>query len=136
MNNLIDYKDGTSYLNNQDNWQNKIATGTGKAHGLELSIKKDKGKLTGLISYTYSKTTRKFQEINNGNEFPYIYDRTHSISTALMYRFSKKFSIGANWIFATGQPVTIAEKYTIDNTYNAIYYKHISSINNIRMPHM
>lgn len=134
MNNLIEYSEGASYINNQSDWQNKIETGTGKAYGVELSAKKDIGKITGLFSYTYSKSTRKFEKINNGKEFPYIYDRTHSTSIAIMYKINKKWDMGANWVFATGQPVTIAESYIIINLEEDQYFKYYKSINGARLP--
>jgi hypothetical protein len=136
MNNLIDYKEGASFFNSQSNWQDKIETGSGKAHGLELSLKKEKGKLTGLLSYAHSKSVRKFENINNGNQFPYIYDRAHSVSSALTYSINNKFSVGANWLFASGQPTTIAESYVINNLnlYREEYYKHFNSINGAKLP--
>ncbi len=135
MNNLIDYKEGASHFNTEINWQDKVEIGTGKVHGFEFSVNKERGKLTGLLSYTYSKSTRQFQNINRGKEFPYTYDRTHSVSVALMYNINKKFALGANWVFATGQPVTISNSYVVSSfEYNAEYYRQYNSINNTRLP--
>jgi hypothetical protein len=134
MHNLIDYKEGASYTANPGNWESQIESGNGKAYGYELSVKKEKGNLTGLLSYTYCHSIRNFENLNRGQDFPYSFDRRHSFSSALMYKFNNKFSIGANWIFATGQPVTLAETNLVHYFERENYFRQYSSINNARMP--
>jgi outer membrane receptor protein involved in Fe transport len=136
MNRLIDYKEGSSYSSSNKGWEHMIEEGTGKVHGIECSVKKEQGIFSGLLSYSYSKSTRKFETINRGNEFPYTYDRTHQITTAIIYHLNRKLSFGANWVFATGQPVTIAESYVVDNLNlnRAGYYKYYRSVNHVRLP--
>lgn len=132
MNNLVDYKNGTSFVNNIIT--NQIVTGTGKAYGVELSVKKEHGVLSGIISYTYSRSTRKFKNLNNNEPFDYTYQRPHDLSVALIYKTGPKFSIGANWVFASGQPVTISQgiySYYSTDLQNFLVY---NQINNARLP--
>jgi outer membrane receptor for ferrienterochelin and colicin len=135
MHNLVDYAQGASYANKNANWQDQITTGSGIAKGIELSIKREKGRATGLISYSFSKSERTFAKINNGKPFPYTYDRAHSITSALMLKLNDKYSLGANWVFASGQPVTITESIVINQLMwgDEWYYKY-SSINGVRLP--
>jgi outer membrane receptor for ferrienterochelin and colicin len=139
MNNLIMYKEGASYAIDKTDWQNMIETGKGKSQGIEFGLKKEKGNTTGWISYTLSRTTRQFDNINFGNEFPFTYDRTHNIAIALMQKLGKKFEIGADWLYATGNAITLSNTmyYNIvplppDEIYQSI--NHYESINGERMP--
>ena len=71
MKNLIAYKEGASYFNFGNNWEDKIVSGDGESKGIELLIQKKTGRLNGWIGYTLSKTTRQFLLLNSGKEFPY-----------------------------------------------------------------
>ena len=51
MNNLIEYKDGASFNDAQNDWQEKVHVGKGSSYGLELLIEKKIGKTTGWIGY-------------------------------------------------------------------------------------
>ncbi len=90
--------------------------GNGKSFGLELFFKKRLGKLNGWIGYTFSKTTRTFEDLNSGNPYPAKFDRTHDVSMNLSYDINEVISLGATWVFATGNAFTIAtEAYFIGN---------------------
>jgi outer membrane receptor for ferrienterochelin and colicin len=134
MNHLIDFKAGSSFLTNQSSWEDKVVGGKGVARGLELQIKKEQGKLTGFLSYTLSKSERTFSELNQGKTFLFSFDRLHDISISAMYQINKNWSLGANWVYASGQPFTLAESHYmvyIEPMQRVSYY---SSINNYRLP--
>lgn len=89
--------------------------GKGWSYGLELFAKKSKGNFNGWIGYTLSYTWRKFDNINGGKKFPARYDRRHDVSVNLNYDITDKWSMGATWVFATGNAFTLpTEKYLID----------------------
>jgi hypothetical protein len=134
MNNLIMYKEGAGYLIEKNDWQDKIETGTGKSGGIEFSLNKETGNTTGWISYTLSKSDRKFENINFGREFPYTYDRRHNISIALVQKISKKFSFGADWVYVTGHTLTLANTYVYNELLRSNSLKYYNSVNNYRMP--
>ncbi len=154
MNNLIEYKEGTGYYNveyldnNSRAWENKIEKGgKGESFGIEFFAKKNYGKTTGWIGYTYSKSWRQFENISFNEKFPYTYDRRHDLSIVLLHKFSERFDIGLTWVFCTGNAYTLAvEQYQPLNgsffhypadlqdpmfVRNAEYF---SSRNNFRMP--
>ncbi|NBW36525.1 MAG: hypothetical protein EBR30_16200 [Cytophagia bacterium] len=65
MTNLIEYKDGATYTELDNNWQDKIVmNGLGRSYGAELFLQKKEGNFTGWIGYTLSWTNRKFDDIN------------------------------------------------------------------------
>ena len=93
---------------------------------MEFLLQKNKGKFTGWISYTLSKSEQKVagrteQEtgINNGNWYNTPYDRTHDFSFTGSYKYSKKWQFGINFIYQTGRPANYPsgqyqfEDYTI-----------------------
>lgn len=102
---LLDYKDGADLLLN-DALETEILSGEGRAYGLELMLKKQKGDLTGWLSYTLSRTERKVEGINNDEHYPANYDKPHDISLVLAYQLNKKWRISTNFSYMTGRPVT------------------------------
>ncbi len=70
MNDLIEYSEGSSFLDN-NNWESKVEKGgRGRAYGLEIMLQKNAGRTTGWIAYTLSKTERQFDNISFGKWFP------------------------------------------------------------------
>jgi hypothetical protein len=92
-------------LNN--NIEAEILTGTGKAYGLELMVKKQTGKLTGWASYTLSHTERTIVGINNNNAYPVRQDKPHNLAVVASYRLSERMTLGANQIYSSGNVVTM-----------------------------
>jgi len=115
MNNLIEYKDGASFIGSSTGWEDKVSMGRGWAYGIEFLAQKTVGKTTGWIGYTWSKTERLFdrpgQEINYGVAFPAKYDRPHSFSMVVMHKFNKRFDIASTWVISSGNCGTLALQY-------------------------
>ncbi len=116
-NNLVSFKEGATYLSVIGDWTDKLETnGYGKSYGIELLLEKKQGKTIGWISYTLSKTTRKFENINFGNEFLFKYDRRHNLNIVVTHKYSKKINFSACWIYGTGYPYTLpVARYDIDD---------------------
>lgn len=136
MDNLIEYKEGASFISNTD-WQNTVETdGEGEAYGLELLLRKKKGKTTGWVGYTLAWSNRRFANLNNGNWFPYRYDRRHDISVVLNHQFSESFDIGLTWIYGTGNSFTAPiAQIQLNNPWGGFgTYDRFSDRNALRMP--
>jgi len=120
MTNLIEYKEGVLPEDNTNsNSDDAFTFGDGDSYGLEFLVKKNKGKTTGWIGYTWSKTTRFFDEVNNGNAFPAKYDRRHDLSITATHKYSKKWTFSGVFVYATGNSITLpTERYVIgENIY-------------------
>lgn len=119
--NVIDFKDNAiTYGNLQIDGQ--LRTGKGRSYGIEFLIRKNVGKFTGWISYTYSRTYRTIKEINRGKEYSSPYDRPHNFVIVANYDLTPRISFAANWIYNTGQPVTLPYgQYTINGLTYAVY---------------
>lgn len=114
MRNVLEYKDGVSFFGSSTGWEDKVEMGRGRSMGIEFMAQRNIGKTTGWIAYTLARSDRQFAKggINNGERFPYKYDRRHNISLSLNHKFSERIDIGATWTFATGGTATIAEEVT------------------------
>ena len=139
MSNLIEYKDGASYMFSGDSWDNMVCSGDGWSYGVEFMVRRSVGKLTGWVAYTWSKADRIFnregESLNNGDVFPAKYDRRHDISIVMNYCFSEKFDLAATWVFSTGNAMTLGlQNYKPLDGYNMDYITYVEKRNNYRMP--
>lgn len=117
MKNLVDFKEGTSLYGNFDRWENVVEKGgIGDSKGVELLFRKLKGRTTGWLSTTLAKSTRQFENVNNGNAYPFKYDRRLDISLVVNYKINEKVDLSAVWNYGSGYPVTLAiGKYKFGN---------------------
>ncbi|HJN64495.1 MAG TPA: TonB-dependent receptor [Flavobacteriales bacterium] len=131
MTNLIEYKEGVLPEDNTNsNSDGAFTFGNGDSYGLELLIKKTKGKTTGWIGYTLSKTTRYFDEVNEGIAFPAKYDRRHDLSITAKHKLSEKWTLSSVFVYATGNAITLpTERYMVGGNI----YTEYTSRNGFRM---
>ncbi|NII26099.1 TonB-dependent receptor [Pseudoflavitalea sp. X16] len=130
MQNQIDYRDGANVYTNEA-IETQLLYGKGRAYGIEWMLRKKTGKLTGWLSYTLSKTERKIEGINNNQWYNARQDRTHDIAIVGIYQLNKKWTLSANWIYYTGNAVTLPNgKYTVGG--QTVYY--YTNRNGYRMP--
>lgn len=105
MNNLIEYREGSNLLLN-DQFEEDLVQGSGKAYGIELLLKKDEGRFKGWVAYTLSRTERDFDQLNRGIVFPAKYDRRHDLSVVMSYKLNKRINLGTVWVYASGSRFT------------------------------
>ena len=130
MQNVIDYRDGAEVTLNPA-VEGELLFGVGRAYGAEILLRKKRGKFTGWVSYTLSRTEKKFTEINQNTWFPARQDRTHDISIVGMYNIGEQWTISGTWVYYTGNAVTFPSgKYEIDGQVVNYY----SERNGYRMP--
>lgn len=110
---ISDYKDGANLLLNPAT-ETAILQGDGRAAGVEFQLKKNRGKVTGWINYTYSQTeilingADPTEKINNGKWYPANYNKPNNLNIVFNYAISKRTSFSANFTYSTGRPVTYA----------------------------
>lgn len=134
--NILDYKVGAQLLLNES-IETQVLQGEGKAYGVEVLLKKPEGRLNGWLGYTYSRTFTKLdsdfveEQINNGEYFPSNFDKPHDVSLVTNYKFTKRFSLSANFVYQTGRPVTFpVGSYFLNGSEYALY----SDRNKFRIP--
>jgi hypothetical protein len=130
MQNQVDYKNGAD-INTTPDIESQLLYGKGRAYGIEFLVKKTKGKLTGWVGYTLSRTERQIDGINNDNWYVARQDRTHDLSVVGMYELTQRWSLSALFVYNTGNAVTFPSgKYNVDG--NTVFY--YSERNGYRMP--
>lgn len=128
--NAVDFKERAQLLLNE-NLDGELRIGDGRAYGIELLMKKDEGKLTGWIGYTYSKSEKKIETINNENWYNSKYDKPHDFSLVANYELTKKWSVGGIFVYSSGSPTTYPTgKYILNGIAVPIY----SERNGARLP--
>ncbi len=139
MENLLEYKPGSTFLGSSVGWEDMVCAGRGWAYGIEFLAQKSMGDITGWLGYTWSRTMRQFdtpgQELNGGLPFPAKYDRIHDISITLQYKPDDRFDCGVTWVYSTGNTATLAMQQIAgdsENYWDRINY--VSSRNNFRLP--
>ena len=121
MKNLIEFKEGALPGDNvNDNTDNLLVFGTGRAYGIELFIKKSAGKFTGWIGYTLAKTERTFPDLNGGKVFAAKYDRRHDLSIVGTYKLNERWTFSSAFIYATGNTLTLPTSWYIQDQ-NLLY---------------
>ncbi len=130
MQNQIDYKDGAD-INTVPDIESELLFGKGRAYGLEVLLKKKKGKLTGWVGYTISKTERQINGINNSEWYNAKQDRTHDLSIVAIYTLTPRWTLSGTFIYTTGNAVTFPTgKYVL----NGVTIYQYSNRNADRMP--
>jgi hypothetical protein len=136
LQNRVEYKNGAQLIMNE-NIEDDLIPGNGFSTGIELSARKDRGRLTGYAGYVFSRTMQKVNsEINDenlweGNLYPSMYDKPNDLSMASTYNISRRWRFSTNFVFISGRPVTLPEvKYQYAGE-TLVYY---SKRNKYRMP--
>lgn len=111
MQNVTDFADNAQLFFNED-LSTEYRQGTSTSYGAEFMINKKQGRLTGMIAYTLSKTTRDVPGVNLDRTFFANYDRRHVFNMYAVYELNPKWTFGANFNYSTGRPITLsAGKY-------------------------
>jgi len=109
LTNQIDYKDHAQLIMNRY-LEGELRTGDGRSYGLELMARRRQGRLTGWLSYTLSRAERSIKGINGGQYFPAPYDQPHSVTAVASYKLGPRWTVSANFVYATGRPTTLPEE--------------------------
>ncbi|MDR0620146.1 MAG: TonB-dependent receptor plug domain-containing protein [Bacteroidales bacterium] len=112
LTNVIDFKDHSNLLpfsidgSPATGLYGEIRKGQGYAYGVEVMVKRNKGIVNGSVSYTFSRSMRKIDEVNDNKWYPAPYDRPHAINIMLNIKPHLRHGFVFNWVFYSGLPVT------------------------------
>lgn len=132
--NILEHESGTQLLT-QENWEDNLKSGTGRVFGVELAGNLEKNNWRLYTSYTFSKSLRTIQGINNDFEYASKYDRPHVINVLGEYRVNTKWEFTAAWSYASGNPITVPEaRYVTLINNKQVVVEEYGDINNYRLP--
>ncbi|MXZ18531.1 MAG: TonB-dependent receptor [Rhodothermaceae bacterium] len=127
---IIAYREGSNFVGSNQNWEDAITAGRGWAYGMEMYVRRKRGRTTGWVSYTLAWSKRRIPELNEGRIFPHRYDRRHYVSIALMHDLGRR-KISATWVYSSGHALTLAHsRYRQDGILIDVY----GSRNSYRTP--
>lgn len=122
MTHLVEYRNGTTLLLNPA-LDADLLGAQGRAYGVEVSLQKNRGLLTGLLAYTYARTLARVQtpyardRINNGAWYASTFDRPHNLTLATQWKWSRGWTFGTNFVFTSGRPTTYPDgTYRLNGT--------------------
>ncbi|MBK8506227.1 MAG: hypothetical protein IPL46_30925 [Saprospiraceae bacterium] len=128
---MIDYRDFADLIANE-HLETEILQGTGKAYGLELSIKKQVGTVHGWFNYTYSRSLRKIEGISGNRWYPSNFDKPHDLSLVTNFQINKRNTISLNFVYSTGRAITVpVDRHRLENLFLVLNY---SDRNEFRSP--
>lgn len=110
-NDILDFKGGATLLLNET-LESDLLQGQGRARGVEFLFKKKTGKVTGWLSYTWSRTELRAisefssETVNNGEYYRANFDKPHDLTIVMNYKLGKRVNFTANFTYSTGRPIT------------------------------
>ena len=93
--------------------------GAGQAWGLELMARRDLGRLTGWISYTYARAFRTGDPRRDATYYPYVLDQPHILTAVASMPLGGSWRVGGRFRLASGNPITPVAGVRFDPTKSA-----------------
>ena len=114
LKNVIDLRNGAQVLFT-DQVETEVLSGNGWAYGIETLLRKNTGKTTGWLAYTWSRTWRQIEGVSLGESYNPRYDRPHDLTLVLNHEFSTSWSAGLTFVYTTGLAVSFpVGSYVVD----------------------
>jgi hypothetical protein len=119
-------------------WEDRLSTGNGISKGLEFATWANTKHWDGRVTYTLSRTTRQFDDINEGRPFLFRFDRTHNLQVQTQIKLGKRVDLDMAWAYATGNPITLSgvkyEHQSPDLELGGREVVYYSGVNEWRLP--
>jgi hypothetical protein len=148
MKHLLEYREGISSLHPNVNWEEKLTDGKGWSYGVDVSVSKTAGKITGSVGYGLMWNWRQFERLNQGKTFPAKFDNRHKVNINANYSLTDRIELNAAWTYMTGNRLTLslynydipgqqfpdAPSHIYSNFEEFTGLDYFSEKNNIRLP--
>ena len=118
-------------LNKRFSYEDYLVSGKGRNYGLNIMFQRNRGVVTGYVSYTLGWAKRSLPGLEGFHDYRYSAssERIHDLKIVLNSRFAKRWNISGMLVLATGIPYTKAEEaYAVNgrlvcrySTYNGAH---------------
>lgn len=115
------------------NYFDQLASdGIGESYGLEIFTQHTRPRASYTIAYTLSRSFRSFSAINQGERFPYRFDRPHDLLVNVGHQLSNRWRVSGSFSLQSGSLLTVPTGFavSIDGEPLAVYNRR----NNARLP--
>ncbi|MEO6039319.1 MAG: TonB-dependent receptor, partial [Saprospiraceae bacterium] len=130
------YEDFASLLLN-DHLETELIDGKQNSYGSEFLYRKNEGRWTGWLGYTYSRVWQQARSpypalsVNRGEWFPANFDQPHQVIMFAKYAINPALFWTFNFTYRTGRPVTAPlSGYQV----GTVVIPNYESRNNLRIP--
>jgi hypothetical protein len=115
MDNLITFiPAGKLFLYKGEALPDLLMTGSGKSYGWESEGTLSTGSSSFDAAYTLSWSYRQFEDINEGKQFPFDYDRRHTVRLGWQKKWArgrqKHWQFSTQWFLASGAKITVPSR--------------------------
>jgi hypothetical protein len=90
-----------------NNIESEVIFGKGWSYGAEFFVRKNRGKWTGWLAYSFSYAWQHFDSLNLGRSFPWAYDRRHMVDISTAYDITSHWRVSVNFFLASGRAFTL-----------------------------
>ena len=88
--------------------ENQLIFGKAWSYGAELFVRKNRGRWTGWLAYTLAYAYQQFDSLNEGQTFPFAYDRRNMVDFSTAYAITPHWKIAANFLAASGRAFSLS----------------------------
>ena len=121
LDNVIDLRNGAQVLFT-DQVETELLAGRGWAYGTEFLLRKNIGKTTGWLAYTWSRAWRQIDGVSKNEPYNPRFDRPNDLTLVLNHEFSPSWSAGLTFVYTSGQAVSYpVGSYEVDNQSVPLY---------------
>lgn len=135
-NNILEYKPGADFFL-EERVETELLQGEGIAYGLEMSLEKNVGRLTGQLNYTYARTFNQVDgpsfstRINDGLRYPGYFDQPHTMNLNVALDKGRIHELGFNLVVQSNRPYTVPNGFVeVNNLTVPLFLER----NNVRLP--
>lgn len=112
---VADYKENADIFQNEQ-IETEVEIGSARGCGVEFYLSKNRGALTGWLSYTLSRARNDI----GGIEYRPVYDRPHNLRLFLDWQIGERWSLSSTFSYASGMCLTLpVGKY---HFHDAVFY--------------
>jgi hypothetical protein len=88
--------------------EQQLIFGRGWSYGAEFFLRKNRGRWTGWLAYTLAWSYQQFDSLNEGQTFPFAYDRRNMVDFSTAYEITPHWKIAANFLAASGRAFSLS----------------------------
>lgn len=120
-----------------DFWELEVVSGSADNWGLTWNNQWMWPNAKLQLLYAYQQNRHVFPELNEGNPFPFSFERPHKVILGGHFNISTKCKLQFHWEYASGRPITlVASEYRFAALDNFLFPidEQLSTLNGYRLP--